>query len=257
MPGAQASENRQTRDGRRRQWVPLVTDFPFDSLSVALQSKFGAGGLGLWASLLTAAKRAFVQGVIEYGSDDEFFRLVGIDPTDLGFTLDEFLKVTGDHKQTRRRHRGRIKQIVLTHWEDLNQWPRTGSARRGNPKSGGESTRQIRARSAPMTVTETETETPTHRNDDSLYIEEARRQVQKLRHEGSRITNPEGYAKKLVSDPEWRETVDSRVKAARAISECQVCDEKGHVYLLPDGTPTTSDNPRANEAVLCSHPEPA
>jgi hypothetical protein len=94
-------------------------------------------------ALLTAAKRAHVQGQFSYVSEGEAWETLGVRGTD--FTLDEFLRVTGQLKKTRKRRRGQVTDVQITAWEEWNDSVRTGSGRKQTPSVTGDSVRQHRA----------------------------------------------------------------------------------------------------------------
>ena len=112
-------------DRRRRQWLPLSSEIPFDRTSAHLLDKFGPAGLAVWFCYLTACKRAPTQGTFRYTSESEAWQLLGIDPTTVAFTLGEFFKTTGSLKKTRKTTRGRVTNIECRVWgEWQNKRPR-------------------------------------------------------------------------------------------------------------------------------------
>lgn len=129
--------------GAKRRWIPLSTDFPHDKTGTRLQEEFGPAGIGIWVALLTAAKRAHVQGQFSYRSEEGAWTELGI--IDPPCTLEEFLAVTGRMKKTRKRRRGRITDVQITVWEQWNNAPRTGSGREQIPWLDGDSARQSSA----------------------------------------------------------------------------------------------------------------
>ena len=122
MAARPVSLNRHTwcevADGRRRRWIPLSVEFPFDKTGTRLQEEFGAAGLGVWVALLTAAKRGQVQGTFTYTTEAEAWLNLGITPPP--FPLDDFLRLTGQLHKTARRHRGRITDIQIRAWNEWN-----------------------------------------------------------------------------------------------------------------------------------------
>jgi hypothetical protein len=138
-----AGKEEALTDGRRRRWIPLSVEFPFDKTGTRLQEEFGAAGIGVWVAMLTAAKRSHVQGTFSYTTEEEAWINLGI--TTPPFPLDEFLRVTGQLKKTRRRRRGRITDVQITAWEEWNDAPRTGSGRSQKSWSQDDSARQDRA----------------------------------------------------------------------------------------------------------------
>jgi hypothetical protein len=108
-----------------------------------LQEEFGPSGIAVWVALLTAAKRAHVQGQFSYVSEAEAWEKLGVH--DVSFSLEEFLRVTGRMKKTRRSRRGHITDVQITGWEEWNDAPRTGSGRSQKSWSQDDSARQDRA----------------------------------------------------------------------------------------------------------------
>lgn len=130
-------------DGRRRRWIPLSVEFPFDKTGTRLQEEFGAAGLGVWVAMLTAAKRAHVQGVFSYTTEEEAWANLGI--TTPPFALDDFLRVTGHMKKTRKRRRGRITDVFITAWEDWNNTEKSEVTRQQNSRSRGRNTPEMQS----------------------------------------------------------------------------------------------------------------
>lgn len=130
-------------DGRRRRWIPLSVEFPFDKTGTRLQEEFGPAGLAVWVALLTAAKRAHVQGQFSYTTEEEAWRNLGISGVE--FSFDEFLRVSGQLKNTRKRRRGRITDVQITAWEEWNDTQNTRPGREEKPRLSHESTSHLRA----------------------------------------------------------------------------------------------------------------
>jgi hypothetical protein len=108
-------------DGRRRQYVPLSVRFADGATGTRILETFGPGGLAAWACLLAAAKRSSTQGVFSYSSEADAWSKLGLYGHDMGFTFEAFVALLGRLKQTRRAKRGRVVDVVLTHWGDWNQ----------------------------------------------------------------------------------------------------------------------------------------
>ena len=181
-------------DGRRRQWVPISSDFPNDSLGTRLLDEFGIAGIGVWISLWTAAKRARVQGTVVLGSTElEAWSVLGLEAVSdtFEFTLDEFLRATGQLKQTRKRRRGRIIYVELTRYEEFNNVPRTGSGRKQIPRSGS-------SKPAP----ETESSAPETPEFDDFNLQRQRAYTKRLIRKGRDIGSPEAYAQTVAKDPD-------------------------------------------------------
>jgi hypothetical protein len=129
--------------GAKRRWIPLSTEFPHDKTGTRLQEEFGPAGIAVWVALLTAAKRAHVQGQFSYVSEAEAWEKLGVHGA--SFSLDEFFRVTGQMKKTRKRRRGHITDVQITGWGEWNDTPRTGSGRQQNPSVSHDSARLDRA----------------------------------------------------------------------------------------------------------------
>lgn len=123
-------------DKRRRQYVPLYTGFAVEGTGPKLLSKFGTDGLLTWVCLLTAAKRARVQGTFTYVSEDGGWHELGLGcPHIPAFTLESFFTYTGRLKKTRKRVDGQLKHIEITGWGDWNDaWRREDEAERKSRK---------------------------------------------------------------------------------------------------------------------------
>lgn len=128
-------------DGRRRRWIPLSIEFPFDKTGTRLQEEFGAAGLGVWAAMLTAAKRAHIQGTFTFTTEEEAWINLGI--TTPPFPLEDFLRVTGQLKKTRKRHRGRITDVQITAWGQWNDTIKSDVRREQNARSKATTTAQV------------------------------------------------------------------------------------------------------------------
>lgn len=203
-------------DGRRRQWVPISSDFPNDSLGTRLLDEFGIAGIGVWISLWTAAKRARVQGTVVLGSTElEAWSVLGLEAVSdtFEFTLDEFLRATGQLKQTRKRRRGRIIYVELTRYEEFNNVPRTGSGRKQIPRSGSSKPAPETESSAPETTSNNDRDRDIDSDIDRSEEEEAsefddfnlqrqRAYTKRLIRKGRDIGSPEAYAQTVAKDPD-------------------------------------------------------
>ena len=97
-------------------FAPLSVTFATGKTGTAIQNKHGLEGLGTWAAMIAAAKRGRGQIVFAHEAD---WQAIGIlrPPS---FTLREFLKTTGNMKQTRTETHGHVMYVQLTHYEDWN-----------------------------------------------------------------------------------------------------------------------------------------
>lgn len=110
-------------DKRRSRWIAFDVYFFDDDLGIAIREHFGPVGLTLFTAFLCACKRNSVQGQFRYTSDAEALTVLGLPGMELvneqgeAFTLEDFWTLLGQRKQTRRRRRGRITDVVSTRWE--------------------------------------------------------------------------------------------------------------------------------------------
>jgi hypothetical protein len=117
----------------------MPVEWPFDALGTRLLDEFGNPGIAVWSCFLAAAKRSPLEGTISFTTEEEAWSQLGLEPPQ--FTLDEFLKVTGAMKETRRRRRGRITDVTLTRWEELQQTLKRQLARERKARSRAENAR--------------------------------------------------------------------------------------------------------------------
>lgn len=130
-------------DARRRPWFALSVDFAATTTGTRLQDELGPAALAVWVALLAAAKRSSIEGTFIWGSEPEAWQLLYIhEPDRLGFTFDEFLKLTGRLKQTRRHDRARVHYVAITHWADWQhtRQRRTRRTRNAPGTPGGDTT---------------------------------------------------------------------------------------------------------------------
>jgi len=121
-------------DRRRRRWIKLSADFPFDSTSTRIGDKFGPVGVLLWAAYLTACKRGGIEGRITYASEEDGWLLLGVEPQE--WTLAQFFAFTGRLKQTRKlreRSARRTTTIICSAWDDWNPPRGTRDGRDADP----------------------------------------------------------------------------------------------------------------------------
>lgn len=107
-------------DARRRQYFMVSVEVMQDPLGVCLQKEFGPAGIAAWVALLAAAKRSLVEGQITFASEADGWMQLGF-PEPPGISLTEFLRTTGRMKQTRRRRRGGLTDVVLIRWGELQK----------------------------------------------------------------------------------------------------------------------------------------
>lgn len=110
-------------DRRRRRFVAWDVLFFDGTFGVMLRERFGPTGITLFLAFICACKRSIVPGQIEYGSEADFLAQVGLPDLRMvneageEWTLDEFWRALGDHKQTSRTRRGRLVNVRSTRWE--------------------------------------------------------------------------------------------------------------------------------------------
>ncbi len=230
------------KDKRRRQWVPIYSDYPKDPVALRLSETFGISGLVIWIALQTAAKRALNQGEVVLGSSDaEAWAVLGLEvfAAEFGFSIRDFLAVTGDLKQTRKRTYGGVLYVELTHFEELNQAPRTGSGRKQIPRSASLESAPDIENSTPGAEADSDSEIDsdidkTHRESafQSFHLHRMRGEVRKLEQRGKEIQNPEGYARALAQDLDQL-TESRRVWTHR---ECRRCEGTGVIRTYSPGS---------------------
>lgn len=110
-----------TEDRRRRQYVPLSVHFAAGHTGQEIQRRLGLEGLGAWACLLAAAKRAHTQGELEWVTENEAWRhLLGPGKPPESFTFAEFVAVLGRLHLTRTTKRGEVKTTSIRAWNEWN-----------------------------------------------------------------------------------------------------------------------------------------
>jgi hypothetical protein len=97
----------------------MPDEWPHDRLGTRLQTEFGSAGVAVWPCVVAAAKRNINEGTFSFTTEEEAWQTLGLEPA--GFSLEEFFRVTGALKETRRRCRGRVTDVQLRRWEELQQ----------------------------------------------------------------------------------------------------------------------------------------
>lgn len=82
-----------------------------------LMEKLGPGGPLTFLALVARAKDSNPPGTFTYPTEAIAWEKLGLDPDDVGFTLDEFLDLTGRIKQSSRTRVGRLTNVKLTQYE--------------------------------------------------------------------------------------------------------------------------------------------
>lgn len=101
-------------------YAPLGVHFATGRTGTAILERFGVEGLGVWASMIAAAKQHRPQGQLVFNHDKDWgvLGLAGYEPS---FTLKSFLTFLGQRKQTRTTRQGRVTYVTLTRWGDWNE----------------------------------------------------------------------------------------------------------------------------------------
>lgn len=107
----------------------------------ALMQKLGPGGPLTFLALLARAKDGHTPGTFSYASDAIGWEKLGLEPDDVGFTLDEFFHATGRLKQTSRRRHGRVWNVSITRYERWQQESERYEAAVRKSRSRGKTTR--------------------------------------------------------------------------------------------------------------------
>jgi hypothetical protein len=102
---------------RPSSYAPLSVTFSSGRTGTAIQRKYKAEGLGVWAAIIAAGKRGRGQIVFAHDAD---WQAIGIfEPP--SFALRDFLKTTGQLKQTRTTRHGHVMYVQLTRYGDWNK----------------------------------------------------------------------------------------------------------------------------------------
>lgn len=125
-------------DRRRRRWIAADVDYYATPLADAIRDRFGVIGLTVFDAFLRACKKNSVEGQISYTCVADFLGIVGLPGLQLvneegvEWDLEDLWRLLGDHKQTLRRRRGRVTQILSRRWE---QWQNTTVRARGESQT--------------------------------------------------------------------------------------------------------------------------
>jgi hypothetical protein len=243
-------------DGRRRQWIPISAMFPHDNTGTRLQEELGPGAPGVWVALLTAAKRAPIQGRVSFTSELEFWQILGIhEPERLEFTAEAFLKTLGTLKQTRRTYRGRITNVVITQWDAWNTTKgdqQTSRSEQGNTDGSSANTTQKETDIAPDSDHDHDHEIDHDQKPAAGGFGFAVMEVKNENDPSIRdVMRVARHRYKL--DPIKYDQMMEKQQSANRISSCDDCDEGGWLYFTADGSLTTKDDPDQTYAEHCSH----
>ena len=101
-----------------RRYARIDVDFLHKRTARTLLDKLGPCGPLVFVALILKAKDGATPGTFTYTSEESAWEKLGLEGVDVGFTLDEFLKVTGRLKQTSRTPVGRLMNVKLTRYEE-------------------------------------------------------------------------------------------------------------------------------------------
>lgn len=101
-----------------QRYARLDVEFFHKRTARALSDKLGPCAPMVFIALILKAKDGAVPGTFTYASEAAAWEKLGLEHIDVGFTLDEFLKVTGRLKQTSRTPVGRLMNVKLTRYGD-------------------------------------------------------------------------------------------------------------------------------------------
>lgn len=93
-------------------------DFFHKATCHKLLNALGPWGPLVFLSLIARAKDGIEPGVFSYSSDAVAWDKLGFDATDVPFTLEAFLKLTGRMKQTSKTRVGRTMNVKITRYGD-------------------------------------------------------------------------------------------------------------------------------------------
>lgn len=101
-----------------QRYARVDVEFMHKRTARKLLDELGLGGPLVFLALILKAKDGAVPGVFTYTSEAAAWEKLGLEGVEVGFTLDEFLKVTGRLKQTSRTPVGRLMNVQLTRYAD-------------------------------------------------------------------------------------------------------------------------------------------
>jgi hypothetical protein len=125
-------------------YAPLSVTFATGRTGTAIQNKYGVEGLGVWAAMIATAKRG--RGQIMFAHDQDWPAIGVMRPP--GFALRDFLKTTGQMKQTRTETSGLTIYVQLTRYGDWNDDAHRQRERERKTRKSDESNRNKAGRMA-------------------------------------------------------------------------------------------------------------
>lgn len=125
-------------------YAPLSVTFATGKTGSVLQDKLGLEGLAAWACLIAAAKRGAGQVVFAHDRD---WQAIGVMRAP-EFSVRDFLKTTGQLKQTRTTRHGHVMYVQLTSYERWNNDARRQDERERKTRYSEETNRNKAGRLA-------------------------------------------------------------------------------------------------------------
>lgn len=119
-------------------YAPLSVTFATGKTGTAIQKKHGVEGIAVWAAMIAAGKRG--KGQIVFAHDADWIAIGLLSPP--VFTLREFLRTTGNVKQTRTKTHGHVMYVQLTHYGEWNDDAHTQRERERKSSKTQESNRK-------------------------------------------------------------------------------------------------------------------
>lgn len=267
-------------DKRRRRFVMHDVYFLDDPLGTAVFDRFGACGVALWMGFIAACKKNHVQGEMSYADPAEALAVMGlpgmqlVDPAGEPFTLDDFWRLLGDHKVTRRRRAGRRVHVLSRRWTEWQVNPRSPKPGERKPRSEGLITDTLSDDYCDETALDTDTDTdtslsagdePVEREWDKVWNLLAKHDAEVFRAKGGTIGTPGwfvtaartrelNHADELGDlwelNPEWSvqdlvvaflegEAKPTRPHLTVARPPCEICNDRGVIW--PDDSPVAVD----------------
>lgn len=157
-------------DRRRSRWIAADAHFYAGKLGADLRARFGPVGLLCFDAFLRACKLNNIEGQITYnGTQESFLAVVGLPFLELvdedgdNWTLDAFWTYLGDRKQTSRRRRGRLVDVISTNW---GKWQKDFRRQLDSERKGG-SGGGITAEDAPEIDGESTADAPPYKDIDN------------------------------------------------------------------------------------------
>lgn len=101
-----------------QRYARVDVEFLHKRTAKTLMRELGPGGPLVFIALILKSKDGVVPGTFTYSTEAVGWEKLGLEDVDMGFTLDQFFKVTGRLKQTSRTPVGRQMNVRLTRYGD-------------------------------------------------------------------------------------------------------------------------------------------